>query len=86
MPPFVFVAVNVAVEPLHITVVPVAIETVGVTLAFTVIVTLFEVAVATEVQAAFDVKTQETICPFVKVLVVNVALFVPAFTPFTFHW
>ena len=85
MPPFVVEALNIVLVPAHIAVVPVVMETVGVTLAFTVIVTLFEVAVATEVQVAFEVKTQETICPFVKVLVVNVALFVPEFTPFTFH-
>ena len=62
-----------------------AIETAGVTLAFTVIVMPFDVAVAGLAQVALEVRTHVTICPFVNVVVVKVALFVPAFVPFTFH-
>jgi hypothetical protein len=56
-----------------------------VTDAFTVIVIPFEVAVAGLAQAAFEVNTHVTTCPFVKVVDVNVELLVPAFTPSTFH-
>lgn len=63
----------------------IAIETVGINIGLIVIVIAFDVAVKGLAQVAFDVKTQVTACPFVRVLVVNVALFVPAFTPFTFH-
>ena len=50
-----------------------------------VIVIALLVAVAGTAQVAFDVITQVTICPLVSVVVVNVALFVPAFAPLTFH-
>ena len=51
----------------------------------TVIVIPFDVAVSGLAQEAFDVSTQDTVCPFVSVVVVNDALLVPAFKPFTFH-
>ena len=44
------------------------------------------VADAGTAQVAFDVITHVTIAPFVNVVVVYVALFVPALVPFTFHW
>ena len=49
-------------------------------------VILLLVAVVGLAQEAFDVITQLTICPFVKVVVVYVALLVPTLLPFTFHW
>lgn len=81
------VAVKVADAPTHIGLLPVvnAIATVGATLAVTVMVIVFEVAVAGTAQTAVEVITHVTICPFVNVVVVKVALFVPVFTPFTFH-
>lgn len=69
---------------LHIVVVPVLIDTEGVTDP-TVIVMVFEVAVVGEAQAELDVSTHVTVCPLVSVVVVNVALLVPAFVPLTFH-
>lgn len=51
-----------------------------------VMVILLLVAVVGLAQEAFDVITQLTICPFVKVVVVYVALLVPTLLPFTFHW
>jgi hypothetical protein len=62
-----------------------AIETTGVTLVVIVIVTAFEVAVVALTHAALEIITQVTICPLVNDEVVNVALFVPAFAPSTFH-
>ena len=79
------VAVNVALLPAQILVVPVAILTVGTTDGFTVIVMELDVAVAGDGQVAVDVITQVTDCPLVSVVVVKVALFVPALVPFTFH-
>ena len=79
------VAVNVAGVPLHIFVVGVLIVTAGVT-APTVIVIVLDVAVAGEAHAELDVITHVTVCPLVSAVVVNVALLVPAFVPFTFHW
>jgi hypothetical protein len=58
----------------------------GVTFEFTVIVMALDVAVAEVTQLALLVNTTVTIALFDKVEEVNVALFVPAFTPFTFHW
>jgi hypothetical protein len=82
------VAVNVADAPAHSGFVPVvnAIVKEGVTDAFTVIVIEFEFAVTGLAHAAFEVSVQVTICPLVRVVVVNVELLVPAFPPFTFHW
>ena len=87
VPPFVGVAVNVADAPAHSGFVPDvnAIETDGVKTGFTVIVIPLDVPVAGLAQTAFDVITHVTICPFVNVVVVNVVLFVPAFTPLTCH-
>ena len=87
MPPFVGVAVNVTLVPVQM-VVPVLapIEIAGVRTGFTVIAIAFDVAVVGLAQVALLVSTQVTICPLVNVVVVNVALFVPTFDPFTFHW
>jgi hypothetical protein len=62
-----------------------AIETAGVTLAVRLTVMVPEVAVAEVTQVSFDVITQLTTSAFANVVLVKVALFVPAFTPFTFH-
>ena len=61
------------------------IDTDGVTTGLIAIETVFELAVEGDTQVADDVIIQLTFCPFVNPLVVNVGLFVPAFTPFTFH-
>ena len=63
-----------------------AILTVGVNTGSMLIVMPFDVAVVGLAQAALDVITQVTTCPFVNDEVVNVGLFVPAFAPSTFHW
>ena len=56
-------------------------------LGFTVIEILFDVAgEPVKHGVAFDVITTLTASLFASVVVVNVALFVPAFTPFSFHW
>ena len=62
-----------------------AIEALTGRLGFTVIVIVFDVAGLPVAQVALDVNTQVTNCPFVKVVVENVGLLTPTFTPFTFH-
>jgi hypothetical protein len=54
--------------------------------AETDIVNVFDVAGEAVTQGALEVITQVTVLPLARVLEVKVALFVPAFTPFTFHW
>ena len=78
---------NVAKAPEHCGLEPevCAILTDGVTVEFMVIVIPFDVAVKGLTQGEFEVNTQETICPFVSAELVKTELFVPAFTPFTFH-
>ena len=44
-----------------------------------------DVEVVGEAQEELEVITHFTVCPFVSVLVVKVALFVPAFVPLTSH-
>ena len=61
------VGVNVTDVPAQIVVAEALIVTDGVTVAFTVIVTLLDVAVVGEAQAAVDVITQVTTSPFAKV-------------------
>ncbi len=74
-------------EPAHIGLVPLvtAIDTDGVSIGFTTILILFELAVVGLAHVAVDVMIHVTACPLVKVDVVNVALFVPTFEPFTCH-
>ena len=62
-----------------------AILTVGATEAFTLMVIPELVPVGELKHVAFEVRIQVTTCPFVKLLEVNVELFVPALTPFTCH-
>jgi predicted DNA repair protein MutK len=85
VPPFVGVAVKVIAVPEHTLFALDAIATAGVTVVFTVIVTPLEVAVFAPKQELVEVKAQVTTSVFAKVVVVNVALFVPVFAPFTFH-
>jgi len=89
VPGFVGVAVNVTLVPAQIVLLGAALEAM-VTLAgrfgFTVIVIVFDVAGEPVAQVAFDVMTTFTISPLFNVVVVKVALFVPAFEPFTCHW
>jgi hypothetical protein len=77
----------VADAPAHSGLVPDVSEIVteGVTTGFTVIVIPFDVADTGLAQVAVDVITQVTTWPLVNVVVVKVALLVPAFTPFTCH-
>ena len=72
--------------PGHTGVVPVIVPGVAGVPGFTVIEMLLLDADAGEAQVAFDVKTTLTISPLVRLVVVKVALLVPAFAPFTNHW
>ena len=82
------VAVNVTEAPEADGLVPAvcAMLMVGTIDAFTLIVILLLVAKALVAHDELDVITHDTTEPAVNVVVVNAALFVPAFTPFTFHW
>ena len=84
VPPFVGVAVKVTLPPEQIDVELAAIATEGVT-ELVVMAIMLEVAVAVDVQLAFDVMITVTWSPFASVLVVNVGEFGPAFTPFICH-
>ena len=88
VPPLVGIAVKVTEEPAQEGLLPLvsAIETEGVTVVLIFIVMLLLVAVVGLAQLALEVITQLTTCPFVSALVVYVALLVPTFVPFTFHW
>jgi hypothetical protein len=80
------VAVKITLIPAHI-VLPglAAILTDGMTTPVTVIVMVFDVAVATVIQFALLVMIQVIISPFTKAAFVYVLLFVPTFVPFSFH-
>jgi hypothetical protein len=84
-PPFSAVAVNVAPCPEQIVVLNVLMLTSGITAGVTVIVTLFEIAVADVIQALLEVSVQFTISPPFRAVVEKVALFVPTGLPFIFH-
>lgn len=58
----------------------------GATLGLTVMVRLFEVAVAGDAQLALDVMVQVTTWPFVRADVEKVSLFVPTLVAPIFHW
>ena len=85
VPPFVGVAVKVTLVPIQIVVADAAIPTEGVTDVVTAIVTLLDVAVVGDAQAALEVMITFTISPLANAVVVYVAAFVPALTPFTCH-
>ena len=78
-------AVKVTDVPAQIVVAVAAILTLTGKFGLTVIV-IPELAAGLLVeQVALEVKTTVTISPFVSVVVVNVLLLIPAFTPLTFH-
>ena len=79
------VAVNVTEAPAQTVVVGVVMLTAGTTLGLMVIVIELDVAGLPVTPPRFEVITHVTIAPVVSVVVVNVALLVPAFVPFTFH-
>ena len=85
-PPFVGVAVNVTDVPAQIVVAVAPILTLTGKLGLTVIVMLLLVAVVGAAQVALDIRTTVTTSPLARVAEVKVLLFIPAFTPFTFHW
>jgi hypothetical protein len=82
------VAVNVTATPGQVGFVPAVctIETEGVTDGATEIVIELEVAGFAVTPAKLEVITHVTTCPAVSDDDVYVELFVPTFTPFTFHW
>ena len=87
LPPFVATAVNVIELPEQMPVAEAEIETLAVRTGLTVIVTAFDVAGDPVKQGvAFEVITHVTASLFASVVEVNVAEFVPALVPFTFHW
>ncbi len=87
MPPFVAVAVNVTDVPAQIVDEPVvmAMLTEGVRFGFTVIVIELLIGLLEARQVALLASTTVMISPLANVVDVNVLLFVPVFTPFTFH-
>ena len=87
VPPFTDVAVNVTLVPEQIVVALAEILTLAVNVGLTVILMLFDVAgEPVKHGVALLVKTTVTAALLFNAVVVNVALLVPAFTPFTFHW
>jgi len=84
-PALVVVAVKVTAVPAQILVLLDVMDIVGVIAVLTFIVKVFEVAVVGVAQAEDEVSTQLTTAPLVNEEEVNVALFVPVFTVFTFH-
>ena len=86
MPPFTDVAVNVTLVPAQIVVALAEILTLAVNVGLTVIIMLFDVAgEPVKHGVALLVKTTVTASLLFSAVVVNVALSVPAFTPFTCH-
>jgi len=78
-------AVNVTEVPGQILFADPEMVTDGTTTSFTVIVMMLLVTLAGEGHVALDVMMTVTLSVLTKVALVNVALFVPAFTPFTCH-
>lgn len=62
-----------------------AMLTEGVSIGLIVIVIALDVTCEGVAQAALEVRTHVTACPFVNAFVVNVGILVPKFTPFTRH-
>lgn len=79
-------AVNVTDVPAQMVLALAAITIVGVRFGFTTIGMLLLVAVAEVTHVALDVSTQVITSPLLIVEDINVDEFVPAFTPFIFHW
>ena len=85
MPPLIGVAVYVTELPGQIVVALAPILTKGVISAFTVIVIWLLVTEADDGHVTLDVMITVTLSVFTSDELVNVGLFVPAFTPFFFH-
>lgn len=85
-PPLVAVAVNVTCVPAQTDVADALIVIAGVTAGATVIVMLLDIAVVLVAHAALLVSIQVTWSLLFRLVVVKVALLVPVFIPFTFHW
>ena len=80
------VAVNVTLEPAQMVEDGLAaMLTLTGKLGFTVMLMLLDVAGFPVAQVALDVSTQVTTSPLFRATDVNVAEFVPALVPFTFH-
>jgi hypothetical protein len=75
---------RVIVLPAHTGLDAVAVGVAGT--GFTVMVIPLLVAVAGLAQEELDVRMQVTVWPVVNAVLVNVALLVPTFAPFTCHW
>lgn len=87
MPAFVAVAVKVMFVPWHIGRLAAVVSiSDGVVVGLTVRVKLFDAAVVEVTQLSLEVITQLTTSELTKAVVIKVLLFVPAFTPFIFHW
>ena len=80
------VAVNVTDVPEQIVVADADILILTGRFGLTVIVIVLEVAGLPVAQVALEVITQTTVFPFANELLVYVALLVPTFDPFNFHW
>jgi len=79
-------AVKSTASPVQMTGSDALICNVGITPVFTVMVIVFELAVAGEAQASPDVTIAVTWSPLDKAPVVKLAAFVPVLTPFTCPW
>ena len=84
MPPLVAVAVKVTLVPAQIEVAEALMDTDAVT-ALVERVMMLLVVFAVEVQLALEVMITLTWSPLASVLDVNIAVFVPAFTPLICH-
>lgn len=78
-------AVNVTLVPEQMVVNVAAILTDGITVDVTVIAIALDVAVGVVTQVSEVVNTTVITSPLTNVVLWNVAMFVPALTPFTFH-
>ncbi len=85
-PPLTGVAVNVTFWPAQIEVDEALTVTSGATLGATVMVMVLLLAELVPEQPLTDVKVSDTTSPLASVVVLKVALLVPALLPFTFHW
>jgi hypothetical protein len=88
VPPLVGVAVNVAVDPSHIGLLPEvsAMDTEGTSTGLIVMVVPRLVTEVGLAHVAFEVRIQVIVCPLDNDEVLKVGLLVPAFTPFICHW
>ena len=77
---------NITCVPVHIVVADALMLIAGATAGVMVIMILLEVEVVVVAQAALLVSTQVTWSLLLSATLVKVAILVPAFRPFTFHW